>query len=90
MLESFALREWFCGTCVRVYVELTPYGAEVRVTITHDRRLVHVSDLRGPECADWTEVDDARKWLKRDMGERGNFVEWAHWMASSGLFKQAA
>ena len=91
MLENFTLSATFYETRVRLYVEIRLHGPSMAsCVITQDRVIVSMSDVRATECGSWRSVAEAEAWMRRPMGERGNFVEWAHWMASNGLFRQAA
>lgn len=85
MLATFIIKRHFCGTDVKLYVDLQDKTAQL--TVTHKRIIQRVETL---QPWDWQHVitpEKAEEWLSRPMGERGNATEYLHWLASTGRLK---
>lgn len=79
MLASFVLRSTFYKMKATLRVDLEDKAADLLVT--YEGRIVLMEDVRIFEV---DSLDKAERWLRRDMGERGSFVEWLHWMCQTG------
>jgi len=82
MLSMFIIKRHFCGTDVKLYVDLQDKTAEL--TVSHKRRIKRIETVRPSDWQHVTTPEKAERWLSRPMGERDNATEYLHWLASTG------
>lgn len=85
MLATFIIKRHFCGTDVKLYVDLEAKEAEL--TVCHKRIIKRIETLQPWDWQHVTTPEKADRWLSRPMGERGNAIEHLHWLASTGRLK---
>lgn len=70
MLALFIRKRTFCKLQVTLYVDCEKQ--EASITVTYDRRIKAVDPVSFHEVRD---PELAKKWLSREVGEHGNFIE---------------
>lgn len=86
MLKFFQLESTFYQVTVRLYVDCAM--REASLSVTHARRLIRASE--SVPFHEVATVAAAESWMRRPMGERGNFIETLEWQCRSGILKAAA
>lgn len=81
MLDFFQMSRTFHKLRVTLYVDTRTKDAAV--TITYDRRIVRLDYSTAFHYVATPELAD--KWFSRDMGERGNLVEFLEWQCRAGI-----
>lgn len=81
MLSFFGIKSTFYKCRVSLTVDVDGKAADL--CVTYGGRIIRLESVT---FRDVENVDKANAWLRRDMGERGNFVEYCEYACRVGLW----
>lgn len=75
MLKFFEVERTYNKLTVRLYVEPDHRDPKADLTVTYDRRIVRMGAVPNHALRDVLTPEGAERWLSRDTGERGSWIE---------------
>lgn len=85
MLAMFQCRSTYNKLVVSLHVDVEK--KDVSGTITYDRRIMRMFDVKDAPFHQVCTPEKAEAWMGRTIGERGSLVETLEWQARMGLLE---